>query len=198
MHSPIVYLIENDSEFTESMQGQLPSEDFPYEEYLFDFINEADWLVANTLDEKNWHRNQWNDEFIDMYKQHPYFNLKQLEDDRLELEITKENIKHWDKDLLALTKKMAETLEAYCDKNIMAPRIIFDNLDDYFNYNDMIGNLHGGPKYVVYNSYNDELELYGVFSMKDLIEDVRLRLSGDKQNSVAYQLCQNIVGDYHY
>lgn len=198
MHSPIVYLIENDSEFTESMQGQLPREDFPYEEYLLDAINEADWLVANTLDEENWHRNQWNDEFIAMYKQHPYFNLKQHEDDRLELEITKENIKHWDKDLLALAKKMAETLEAYCDKNIMAPRIPFDNLDDYFNYNDMIGNSHGGDKFVVYNSYNDELDLYGVLSMKDLIEDVRLRLQGKQQNSVTYQLCQNIVGDYHY
>ncbi|WP_353420031.1 hypothetical protein PYH66_13450 (plasmid) [Staphylococcus delphini] len=180
------------------MKGELPYEFFPYDEYLLDYIHESDWLVANTLDEKNWHRNQWNDEFIDMYKQHPYFNLKQLEDDRLELEITKENIKHWDKDLLALTKKMAETLEAYCDKNIMAPRIPFENLDDYFNYQDMIGNSHGGDKFVVYNSYNDELDLYGVFTMKDLIEDVRLRLNGDKQNSVAYQLCQNIVGDYHY
>nr|WP_013012272.1 hypothetical protein [Staphylococcus simulans]ADD24879.1 hypothetical protein [Staphylococcus simulans bv. staphylolyticus]ADD24928.1 hypothetical protein [Staphylococcus simulans bv. staphylolyticus] len=198
MHSPIIYLIENDSDFAESMKGQLPHEYFPYEEYLLDYIDEADWLVANTLEEKNWHRNQWNDEFIDMYKQHRYFNLKQHKDNHLELEITKENIKCWDKDLLALTKKIVKGLEGYCAKNIMAPRFLFDNIDDYFNYNDMIGKSHGGERFVVYKSYKDELDLYRVVSMETLIEDVRLRLQGEAHNKITYQLCQNIVGDYHY
>lgn len=198
MHSPIIYLIENDSDFAESMKGQLPHEYFLYEEYLFDYIDEADWLVANTLEEKNWHRNQWNDEFIDMYKQHRYFNLKQHEDNHLELEITKENIKRWDKDLLALTKKMVKALEGYCAKDIMAPRIPFDNIEDYFNYNDMIGKSHGGERFVVYKSYQDELDVYGVISIENLIEDVRLRLEREGQNKITYQLCQNIVGDYHY
>lgn len=198
MHSPIIYLIEKDSEYAKSMKGELPYEFFPDDEYLLDYIHESDWLVANTLEEKNWHRNQWNNDFINMYKHHRYFNLKQHEDKRLELEITKEHIKNWDKDLLELTKKLAETLETHCNNNIMAPHILFDNIVDYSDYKDMIGEPHGGERFVIYKSYENELNTYGVLSVKRLIEDVRLRLQREKQNSITYQLCQNIVVDYHY
>ncbi|MDQ7134592.1 hypothetical protein [Staphylococcus aureus] len=192
MHSPIIYLIENDSDFAKSMKGQLPREDFPCEEYLFDYIDESDGLVANTLDEKNWHRNHWNEEFIDMYEYHSYFNLKQHEDKCLELEITKENIKNWDKDLLEATTKMEEILEEYCTENDMDPRITSEQIED------IIGNSYGGERFVVYKSCGDELDVYGVLPMKYLIDDVRLRLENEEGSSVTYQLCHNIVGDYHY
>ncbi|MGC9650936.1 hypothetical protein ACO2FA_12725 [Staphylococcus warneri] len=52
MHSPIIYLIEKDSEYAKSMKGELPYEFFPDDEYLLDYIHESDWLVANTLEEK--------------------------------------------------------------------------------------------------------------------------------------------------
>ena len=67
MHSPIIYIIEQDSEYAKSLRGNLPQENEMYDEDLFFYIDESDWLNANTLDDDHWHRNQWNEDFKNMF-----------------------------------------------------------------------------------------------------------------------------------
>lgn len=61
-----------------------------------------------------------------------------------------------------------------------------------------MGLSFGGPRYVLYTSYKNELEMYDVLNLKQMIEYVRNKLEQNKLSTVSFQLCQNIVGDYHY
>ncbi|EVX44299.1 hypothetical protein U271_01861 [Staphylococcus aureus F70893] len=200
MHSPIIYIIENDSDFAISMKGVLPQEKHMLEEDLLDYITESDWLKANTLEDKYWHRNQWNEEFELFFNNNPYVNLIQNKDNGLFLSFNKTHINKWYKRIIELNNECNTNLEQYiCTNNKETEyNFPFNSISHYIEYKDLMGLSFGGPRYVLYTSYKNELEMYDVLNLKQMIEYVRNKLEQNKLSTVSFQLCQNIVGDYHY
>ncbi|MFH6326650.1 hypothetical protein ACHLQO_12185 [Staphylococcus aureus] len=200
MHSPIIYIIENDSDFAISMKGILPQEKHMLEEDLLDYITESDWLHANTLEDKYWHRNQWNEEFELFFNNNPYVDLIQNKDNVWFLSFNKTHINKWYKRIIELNNECNSNLEKYiCTNNKETEyNFPFNSISHYIEYKDMMGLSFGGPKYVLYTSYKNELEMYDVLNLKQMIEYVRNKLEQNKLSTVSFQLCQNIVGDYHY
>ncbi|HGO1604243.1 TPA: hypothetical protein ACK0EB_002582 [Staphylococcus aureus] len=200
MHSPIIYIIENDSDFTISMKGVLPQEKHMIEEDLLDYITESDWLNANTLEDKYWHRNQWNEEFELFFNNNPYVDLIQNKDNVWLLSFNKTHINKWYKRIIELNNECNTNLEQYiCTNNKETEyNFPFNSISHYLEYKDLMGLSFGGPRYVLYTSYKNELEMYDVLNLKQMIEYVRNKLEQNKLSTVSFQLCQNIVGDYHY
>ncbi len=200
MHSPIIYIIENDSDFAISMKGVLPQEKQMLEEDLLDYITESDWLKANTLEDKYWHRNQWNEEFELFFNNNPYVDLIQNKDNVWFLSFNKTHINKWYKRIIELNNECNTNLEQYiCTNNKETEyNFPFNSISHYIEYKDLMGLSFGGPRYVLYTSYKNELEMYDVLNLKQMIEYVRNMLEQNKLSTVSFQLCQNIVGDYHY
>ncbi|MCA1235763.1 hypothetical protein [Staphylococcus aureus] len=200
MHSPIIYIIENDSDFAISMKGVLPQEKHMLEEDLLDYITESDWLKANTLTDKYWHRNQWNEEFELFFNNNPYVDLIQNKDNVWFLSFNKTHINKWYKRTIELNNECNTNLEQYiCTNNKETEyNFPFNSISHYIEYKDLMGLSFGGPRYVLYTSYKNELEMYDVVNLKQMIEYVRNKLEQNKLSTVSFQLCQNIVGDYHY
>lgn len=199
MHSPIIYLLEKGTYYADSLKGHLPSEYQIDEETLLDYIDESDWLVANTLEKSYWHRNQWNEEFEDMFKNNPYINYSK-EKENIILSITYENIIEWDKRVLELNEKYSKVIRENLKENKITEPAPFNQLREYFEYKDMLVDEYGGIRFAVYGDFEDcgELEFDGVFSLKDLIDEAKRTLLINRNTVIKYQICKNIVGDYHY
>lgn len=198
MHSPIIYIIEKGTEYVKSLEGVLPYEDQVLEETLLDYIDESDWLAANTLEDSHWHRNQWNESFKDMFEDSLYYNFTETEKGKMELSIHHDNLINWDKRVLELNEEYNEFLKTNLKENKFSNAFPYREFKNYFEYIDMVRNEIGGIKFVLYQDYQGELEFDGVFSTKDLIDHVKRTLEFKNKNKVEFQICTNVVGDYHY
>nr|ADA61646.1 hypothetical protein SAP020A_071 [Staphylococcus sp. CDC3] len=204
MHSPVVYIIEQDSDYAKSLGGNLPQENEMYDEELFDYIDESDWLNANTLDDDHWHRNQWNEDFKNMFDSSKYSNLEESEDGNLKLTFNQTNLENWYVRLLELNEESNRNIKGHIENiNRETPYFFpYDSIDSYMEAKDMSESAYGGIRYVMYvtsptDDADDTLEMYDVFKPKNLMDYVQGKLqSGNKK--VEFAICQNIVGDYHY
>lgn len=201
MHSPVVYIIEQDSDYAKSLGGNLPQENEMDDEELFEYIDESDWLNANTLDDDHWHRNQWNEDFKNMFDSSNYTNLEESENGNLKLTFDQTNLESWYVRLLELNEESNRNIKEHI-KNIDSETPYFfpySSIDSYLEAKDMSESAYGGIRYVMYvtSPTDDTLEMYDVFKQKNLMDYVKSKLeSGNKQ--VEFAICQNVVGDYHY
>lgn len=201
MHSPVVYIIEQDSDYAKSLGGNLPQENEMDDEELFEYIDESDWLNANTLDDDHWHRNQWNEDFKNMFDSSNYSNLEESENGNLKLTFDQTNLESWYVRLLELNEESNRNIKEHI-KNIDSETPYFfpySSMDSYMEAKDMSESAFGGIRYVVYvtSPTDDTLEMYDVFKQKNLMDYVQSKLeSGNKK--VEFAICQNVVGDYHY
>lgn len=189
MHSPIIYLINDD----ENYKGQLPKEDVPYidEEDFLNAISESDYMTLDISKNEHWHRNNWLDDLNDIFKDNPYMTLNN--DGNPTLTITKENLIAWFKDVLNITQKYQTGIENYLNgqlKNTI--EFPFDNISDTVNFRDMVEEPYGGIRFVIFKKYNDEWQYPQIHSIKSLIDDNKFT------PGATYQVCTNIIGDYHY
>ncbi|WP_281512328.1 hypothetical protein [Mammaliicoccus vitulinus] len=198
MHSPIIYIIEKGTEYVESLGGQLPDENQLFEETLLDCIEESDWLVANTIEYSSWHRNQWDESFEDMFKANSYYNFKVTEKGIMELSILHHNLINWDKRLLELHEEYNELLKNNLKENKFTSAFPYRDIKNYFEYKDMVEKESGGIKFVLYQDYAGELEFYGVFNTRDLVEHAKRTFEFKNTNTIEFQICTNVVGDYHF
>ncbi|WP_251522065.1 hypothetical protein [Staphylococcus sp. Marseille-Q6910] len=201
MHSPIVYIIEQDSDYAKTLGGNLPQEYEMEDEELFEYIDESDWLNANTLDDDHWHRNQWNEDIKDMFDSSSYSNLEESENGELKLTFDQTNIESWYARLLELNEESNRNIKGHIENvNRETPHFFpYSSFDSYMEARDMSESAFGGIRYVMYvtSPTDDTLEMYDVFKQKNLMDYVQHRLeSGNKK--VEFAICQNIVGDYHY
>lgn len=200
MHSPVVYIIEQDSDYAKSLGGNLPQENEMDDEELFEYIDESDWLNANTLDDDHWHRNQWNEDFKNMFDSSNYTNLEESENGNLKLTFDQTNLESWYVRLLELNEESNRNIKEHI-KNIDRETPYFfpySSIDSYLEAKDMSESAYGGIRYVMYvtSPTDDTLEMYDVFKQKNLMDYVQGKLeSGNKK--VEFAICQNIVGDYH-
>ncbi|MCD8845217.1 hypothetical protein [Staphylococcus gallinarum] len=199
MHSPIIYLLEKGTDYVDSLEGFLPSEYEIDEETLFDYIDESDWLVANTLKESNWHRNQWNEEFDSMFKDNPYISYSK-EGNNMVLTITHENLIKWDKRVLELNGKYNDVIKENLKNNKFTDSLPFNIFQEYFEYKDMVLDEYGGIRFAVLGDFENcgELEFYHIYSLKELVDDAKRKISIKRKSAIKYQVCTNVVGDYHY
>jgi LEA14-like dessication related protein len=201
MHSPIIYIIEQDSEYAKSLRGNLPQENEMYDEDIFFYIDESDWLNANTLDDDHWHRNQWNEDFKNMFDSSNYTNLEESENGDLKLTFDQRILKNWYVRLLELNEESNRNIQEHLKDNYNKTPLFFpySSMDSYMEEKDMSETAFGGIRYVMYvtSPTDDTLEMYDVFKQKNLMDYVQSKLeSGNKK--VEFAICQNIVGDYHY
>lgn len=201
MHSPVVYIIEQDSDYAKSLGGNLPKENEMDDEILFEYIDESDWLNANTLDDDHWHRNQWNEDFKNMFDSSNYSNLEESENGDLKLTFDQTNLESWYVRLLELNEESNRNIKGHIENVYRETPYFFpySSMDSYMEAKDMSESAYGGIRYVMYvtSPTDDELEIYDVFKQKNLMEYVQRKLeSGNKK--VEFAICQNVVGDYHY
>lgn len=200
MHSPIVYIVEQDSEYAKSLGGKLPEKYHLHDEDLFNYIHESDWLNANTLEDKHWHRNQWNESFVSMFNDSSYFDLIENEDGCLILSFNKSHLNNWFRRIVELNNESNEKLKEYISTSNSKTefQFPFNSSAHYHEYNDLMGTSLGGIRFVIYSSYENELEIYDVVNMRELIDYVRHGQEQENTSIITFQICQNIVGDYHY
>ncbi|MGJ8462389.1 hypothetical protein ACSGFZ_03660 [Staphylococcus haemolyticus] len=201
MHSPIVYIIEQDSDYAKSLEGNLPQENEMDDEELFEYIDESDWLNANTLDDNHWHRNQWNEDFKNMFDSSNYTNLEESENGNLKLTFDQSNLESWYVRLLELSEESNRNIKEHI-KNIDSETPYFfpySSMDSYMEAKDMSESAFGGLRYAMYvtSPTDDTLEMYDVFKQKNLMDYVQRQLES-RNKKVEFAICQNIVGDYHY
>lgn len=201
MHSPIIYIIEQDSEYAKSLRGNLPKEKHVDDEDLFEYIDESDWLNANTLDDDHWHRNQWNEDFKNMFDSSNYTNLEESENGNLKLTFDQTNLESWYVRLLELNEESNRNIKEHIENIDSGTPYFFpySSMDSYMEAKDMSESAYGGIRYVMYvtSPTDDTLEMYDVFKLKNLMDYVQSKLqSGNKK--VEFAICQNVVGDYHY
>lgn len=202
MHSPIIYLIQKRQHT--NYEGVLPEDTFPDDEYLFDTIHEADWLEPNTLENKDWHRGDWQDAYNDLFDQHPYMNINHL-DTHSELIITKNHIQKWFKRLVELQTQYNQLLQITLNEDALFTPDIENNHDKFIKrleYKNMVEGEYGGVRFVIYDGFYDEDEptRVGTMSTKELIEYVKQELTYDETqpDHITFELCHNITGDYHF
>lgn len=204
MHSPIIYLIKKSKDT--NYNGLLPEDKEPEDELLLHLIYESDWLEPNTLSNQSWHRNDWLNSYKDIFDESPYYEYINKEN-HSELMITRDNIKQWCKRVIELHQLYAEALQKRLDKDEFFMFNPFDENDDPYilkrEYDSLVGQEYGGVRFVVYEEYekcsgSNELELYDVFSMKQLIEHVKDDIVMYEKDAVTFEICHNISGDYHF
>lgn len=189
MHSPIIYLINDD----ENYKGQLPKEDVPYidEEDFLNAISESNYMTLDISKNEHWHRNNWLDDLDGMFKDNPYITLNN--DDNPTLTITNDNLTTWFEDVLNITEKYQKGIKNYLngqsENTIEFP---FDNISDTVKFRDIVEEPYGGIRFVVFEKYDDEWQYPQIHSIKSLIDDNKFT------PGATYQVCKNIIGDYHY
>jgi len=195
MHSPIVYIVENENGLFKDMNYRLDEDLLPCEEYLDECLVESDWHEVNTLDNPTWHRGNWPLDKV--MKMHHYLEFKEI-DDQIKFSINKKNIIDWDKAINELLETYMATRNRKLENNeIFTP---FNDLEfeDYFAFEDKIGKAHGGTAFILYKEYEGELELYGVFKERDLIEYCKDQMIMKNKDEIEFDVCLNTTGDYHY
>ncbi|HHW5730101.1 TPA: hypothetical protein ACU2EH_002610 [Staphylococcus aureus] len=194
-------MIKQDSDYAKSLRGQLPKENHMDDEDLFDYIEESDWLNTNTLTDAHWHRNHWNESFKDLLASNKYHNLDETKNGDLILSFDQSHIKNWYKRILELNEERNCNINKYLDNKIEKKAFFFpyNNFEHYLEAKEITGNAYGGTRYVLYvTSPTDEtLEMYDVLNLNELINYVDSELN-EESKSVEFQICKNIVGDYHY
>lgn len=189
MHSPIIYLINDD----ENYNGQLPKDDVPFfdEEDFVNSISESDYVTLDISENKNWHRNNWLDDLNSMFENNPYVTFNN--DVNPTLTITNDNLTAWFKDVLNITEKYQTGIKNYLNgqsKNSI--EFPFDNIKDTITFRDMVEKPYGGVRFIIFEKYNNEWQYPQIESLKSLIDNNKFT------PNVTYQICTNIVGDYHH
>jgi hypothetical protein len=198
MHSPIIYLIKKEKDTNHN--GFLPEDYQPSEELLLDLIHESDWLESNILSNRSWHRNNWSQSHENLLNRSPYYQYID-EEDRLELIITKDNVKQWFKQVIESHHNYAEALQKRLNKDELFMFNPFDGDDGFAlqnEYDFLVGKEYGGIRFVIYEEHQNELELYDAFSTEKLIEYAKDEMLRHKTNEVTFEICYNISGDYHF
>lgn len=195
MHSPIIYIVENENGLFKEMNYELNEDLIPCEEYLDECLVESDWHVPNTIELKNWHRGEWS--IGEMFDNSPYFDVEKFSQ-TIKLQINYKNIRAWEEDLIKVQDKYVEKQrEKLMNNEIFYPRYDLD-FYDYMELQDKIGNAYGGTAYALYKEYQGELELYDVFKEKDLIDYCKFQMINQNKKKIDLEVCLNVVGDYHY
>lgn len=197
MHSPIVYIVEQTEGNYKYLKGNLPDDNQVTDEELFGYIDESDWLVANTLKEENWHRGHWelNENILD---KNDYYNID-FSNSSIELSINPDNLMNWDKRFLELSERNNEIIQQNLKSNKFTEQTSFyKSSSEYLEYLDMIGSPLGGVRFALYTVYNDELEFYGVCKLNELISRVKRKIVWEKLEEVRYEVITNAIGDYHF
>lgn len=195
MHSPIIYIVENEKGLFKEMNYELDEDLIPCEEYLDERLEESDWHEPNTIKRKNWHRGEWP--IFELFDRSRYINAQET-NDTIKLQINYENLKAWDEDLIKVQEKYVEkNRQKLLDNKIFYPRYDLD-FNDYMELQDKIGDVYGGTVYILYKEYQGELELYDVFKEKDLIDYCKFEMINQNKKKIDFEVCLNVVGDYHY
>lgn len=195
MHSPIIYIVENENGLFKEMNYELNEDLIPCEEYLDECLYESDWHVPNTFERKNWHRGEWP--IKEMFDRPSYFDSEKT-DKTIKLQVNYKSIKAWDEDLIKVKEKYIEkNLKKLHNNETFYPRYDLE-FTDYMELQDKIGDAYGGVVYVLYKEYQGELELYEVFKEKDLIDYCKHQMINEKKKEIDFEVCLNVLGDYHY
>ena len=189
MHSPIIYLIKDDQNYN----GQLPKDEAPFfdEEDFVNAISESDYVTLDISENEHWHRNNWLDDLNDIFEDNPYITLNN--DGNPTLTITDENLKNWFNDVINITEKYKKGIQNHLNgqsKNTI--EFPFDNISDTITFRDMVEEPYGGVRFIVFEKYNNEWQYPQIESLKSLIDNNKFT------PDATYQICTNIVGDYHY
>lgn len=189
MHSPIIYLIKDDENYNE----QLPKDDVPYidEEDILNAIPKSDYVTLDIFENEHWHRNNWLDDLNDIFKDHPHVTLNN--DGNPTLTITDKNLTNWFKDALNIIEKYQKGIQNHLNgqsKNTL--EFPFNDISDKIQFHDMIEEPFGGVRFIIFEKFDNKWDYPYIRSVKSLIDDNKFT------PGTTYQVCTNIVGDYHY
>src|SRR5699024_12726901 len=102
MHSPIIYIVENEKGLFKEMNYELDEDLVPCEEYLDERLEDSDWHEPNTIKRKNWHRGEWP--IFELFDRSRYINAQET-NDTIKLQNNYENIKARNEDLIKEQEK---------------------------------------------------------------------------------------------
>jgi hypothetical protein len=195
MHSPIIYIVQKESDLFESLDFKLDYDLLPCEEDIDDSLVESDWNTINTMNDRFWHRGEWPLDLI--FDNSRYANVEKNEK-TYKLKYNFNSLKQWDEDLMLNLEKYIQT-----NKEVLAKDEIFYpfahlDITDYFAIKDQIGSASGNMAYVLYKEYDGNLELYGIYKEKDIIDHCKQIMRHKDIKEVEFEVCLNVVGDYHY
>lgn len=195
MHSKIIYLIENENELTNSFGGHLPLEYLITNETLFDHINECDYVEAYYSNDNT---EEIDSIYIETFENSNYFEFNQNEQGVCEVSIGHDNVINWDKRLLELNEKYNTIIKDNLSKNQFTNNHPFDTFQECYEHDEMLGDDIGGVKFVIYRDIDGELDFYSVFNISDLICYAKSTFGIQSKGKVEFQICTNVMGDYHY
>lgn len=198
MHSKIIYLIENENELTNSFGGQLPLEYLITNETLYDYIDECDYVESNYSNEESDCAEELDSIYKEVFEDSNYFELKQNIQGVYEVSINHKNLINWDKRYLEICENYSTKIRQNLLNNEFTKNEPFDNFQEYFEFQEMNANDIGGVKFVIYRDIDGELDFDTMYNIRDLICYVKYRLEHENKEKIEYQICTNVLGDYHY
>lgn len=68
----------------------------------------------------------------------------------------------------------------------------FNDISDKIQFHDMIEEPFGGVRFIIFEKFDNKWDYPYIRSVKSLIDDNKFT------PGTTYQVCTNIVGDYHY
>lgn len=195
MHSPIIYLIEQGTEFAEEVGHELPSEFHQDEIQLCDLIDEADYAKENVLNESKMENFEIENDIYKWLKDKQYFNV----DRSMNLKISHYHITNWDKELLNVfeyfTHKIRQNIGKISNQEY--------DLNKEIELDEKLGNEYGGIRFLVVHkdvdTDEDSIESGEIMNTRDLINYARYQMEKENINHVVhFKICTNVLGDYHH
>lgn len=195
MHSPIIYILQNEKGNMNENHHKLDEDLLPCEELMDDTLVESDWHMINTLDDPMWHRGECS--LKDVMKEHLYFNVEE-NNHKLNFTVDKKNLMAWDDAINYLLERYINASKNKLFNNEYFKPNYDLEFEDYFSIQDKFGQAYGGVAFVLYKEYKGQLEIYGVFKEKDLIEYCKREMNMRDKDEMTFSVYQNVIGDYHY
>lgn len=199
MHSPIIYLSDITKENTENtfLEGVCPTECILDVEELMNNISGMDYVTADVYDYSPNERyiGHYYSDIKDLLNTSPYYKCKSLGKSII-IEISKKELKKWDERVIELNEMYNNQLKDLIDSDYKSEHYklpINNDSNAYMDFKDLVRADIGGIRFVLYVG----CDLYQVQAIKDLMEYVRDRILEGKEK-VAFEVAQNVVGDYHF
>lgn len=207
MHSPIIYATLSDSITAKQLKSNIFTTPQFDNAVLNKVIPESDWVVANTTDDNNWHRGQWNIAELlieESQHEHSFIDSIDVQDDFIHITLTRDSWAAYRNYLLGVK---AELLNI--EQRAIQHGIAFNGPDDtLFTYQAQTVMDHADIEFTYdhYHLFTD----YGGTRIAVQSDDYRLEVLHFNQfpnwlfrhlgtnDSVTLHIARQFQGDYHY